>query len=180
MEDVTILDERNDMTAELDAAIRESLCLAMPGDAAAFSVSRAWHGSAPSYSAILQRHGRAVAHAGVVDRTIVAGRIPVRVAGVQNVFVLPEERGRGLSTPVMRAAMLEAGRRGFDLGLLFCLPELAKIYAPLGWTDLGVRDVVRTAHGERLPLPGKNIAMFHALRLDSFPEGQIDLRGNDW
>jgi amino acid transporter/GNAT superfamily N-acetyltransferase len=169
-----VIDE-NDIPPSLDEQIRAGSCLCFPADVATFSKSRAWHGSTPEYSVFVRDAERVIAHAGIVNRTITVGGAPLRVAGVQNVFVLPEYRGKGLSDLVLGAAMAEAMRRGFDYGMLFCLPSLAKVYARCGWQDLGEREVVRVEDGRELPLPEKNIAMFYPLRATSFPEGLIHL-----
>ena len=76
--------------------------------------------------------------------------------------------------------MAEAGRRGFDCGLLFCVPPLAPIYARCGWRDLGELQVLRLHEGREVRLPDKNIAMFHPLRIAAFPDGPIHLQGDDW
>jgi predicted N-acetyltransferase YhbS len=128
---LSLIDERT-MPAPVDAEIRRGLCICFPGDAALFSRSRAWHGSAPEFSVVLEDADRIVAHAGVVARTIGVGQTLLRVAGVQNVFVRPEYRGRGLSIRVVEAAIQEAAGRSFDAGLLFCVPALQSVYACCG------------------------------------------------
>ena len=102
------------------------------------------------------------------------------VAGVQNVFAVPECRGRGLAELAMRAIMEEAGRRGRDQGLLFCLPKLERWYLRLGWFTLPDVPVTRVEDGRECPLPGKNIAMSYPLGMAAFPPGPIHLQGNDW
>jgi hypothetical protein len=76
--------------------------------------------------------------------------------------------------------MHEAGRRGFDMGLLFCVPKLEKVYLDCDWRSLGPREVVRVEDGREIPIPAKNIAMFYALSVTAFPDGLIHLCGNDW
>jgi GNAT superfamily N-acetyltransferase len=174
-----LIDETG-MPPLLDAAIRASLCDCFPADTAVFHQTRAWHGSKPSFTVLLEKQNRVIAHVGVVDRTIRAGDTPLRVAGVQNVFVLPGFRGQGLSSQVLRTAMAEAARRDFDGGLLFCVPQLEKVYAPHGWQGLGWREVIRVEEGREIPIPDKNIAMFNPLRIAVFPDGRIHLQGNDW
>lgn len=170
-----------EMTPALDAAIRHGLQICFPQDAEAFAQSRAWHGSAPSYSVVLEHEGEVIAHVGVVDRVITVGEHKLRVAGVQNVFVLPEFRRRGLTTALMEAAMREAAARGFDLGLLFCVPEIERVYSRSGWLKLDPRPVVRIDEtGNEVELPAKNLAMFYPLRQPSFPQGRVHLGGNDW
>jgi GNAT superfamily N-acetyltransferase len=169
-----------DMSPQLDAEIRNGLCRCFPADREIYAETRAWHGAVPAYSVVLTDAGIVVAHLGVVDRTItVAGR-PLRVAGVENVYVLPERRGQGLSRRVLIPAMDEALRREFDAGLLFCLPTLAALYGSCDWQTLSGCEIVRTEDGCELPLPAKNIAMFYPLRVASFPAGRLHLGGNDW
>jgi hypothetical protein len=179
MEAPRIVDER-EMTPELDARIRDGLCICFPKDRSTFCHRRSWHGSSPAFCAILDDAGGLVAHAGVVDRTIRIGDSPARAAGIMNVFVLPSHRGLRLSDIVTSAAMAEAARRGFDLGLLFCTRPLATIYARTGWIALD-NPVIRIEAGAEFPLPEGNISMFLPLRRQTISTGQIiHLCGNDW
>jgi len=175
-----VVDEK-DVDAILDQRIREGLCISFPRDASVFSRNRAWHGSAPAWNVILEQDDRIIAHCGIVDRTIKVGNEFLHIAGVQNVYVMPTFRGKGFCDGVMNSAMGDAGRRGYDCGLLFCVPELEKVYARCGWRLLPNENVYRMdENGEILPLPGKNIAMFFPLKRKGFPAGDISLEGNDW
>ena len=175
------VEEERDVDAGLDQEIRKGLCTCFPADAGVFSQTRAWHGSASAWCVMLRDGEELVAHAGLTDRRITIGGSPAHVAGVQNVFVLPSRRGQGLCDMVMNRAMTEALGRGYDYGLLFCVPQLEKVYARCGWIGLGVRDVIRVDEtGAELPIPGKNIAMFHPLKVLKFPAGTVHLQGNDW
>lgn len=175
-----IIDESS-MDQATDRAIKAGLCACFPGNESVFSQTRAWHGSAPAFTVLLERDGRVITHVGVVQRTVSVGGMDVRVAGVQNVFVLPEYRGRGLGDRVLHAAMAEAMWRKLDLGLLFCLPALEKVYARCGWKTLPRRTVRATrAGGQRYVLDEKNIMMFYPLAMEQLPPGEIDLRGDDW
>lgn len=172
--------EESEMPVEIDTSIRKGLCECFTPDAVFFAESRAWHGSSPAFTAVFLDGNAVVAHVGVVDRTIsIDGRF-LRVAGVQNVFVLPSQRGKQLCGQVMAAAMRESVRRGFDCGLLFCIPELEKVYTGAGWQGLGPRNAIRTENGRDIPIPDKNIAMYYPLSLRDFPTGGIRLQGNDW
>ncbi len=179
--ELLVIDE-SEMTPEMDAGIREGLCECFPADADVFSRTRAWHGSLASWSILLREpSGHIVAHTGVVDRKILAGDVPLHVAGIQNVFVLPDQRGKGLSDRVMVAAMKEAAAGHYDCGLLFCVPELEKVYARCGWKRLADVPVIRINERRmEVPIPGKNIAMFYPLKVTEFPAGRIHLQGNDW
>jgi predicted acetyltransferase len=124
---------------------------------------------------------RVAAHVGIVDRGISAGGEQIRVAGIQNVFVLKNYRGQQLCDKIMDAAMKEAARRDFDAGLLYCIPELEKVYARCGWKSLPKENVIRVdENGDELALPDKNIAMFYPLKVKEFPGGTVHLQGNDW
>lgn len=175
-----IVDEAS-ISGQHDAAIRRSLVLAFPAEAAGFASTRAWHGSNPSFSVVYEeRDGTVLAHAGVVDRMVTAGEAPVRVAGIMNVFTLPAVRGRGFGKEILRRAMDEADARSFDIGMLFCDASLTAYYASLGWRESRGAEAVRVENGLRLPLPEKNAAMVFPLRLSALPGGTVHLGGNDW
>ena len=179
MEAPRIVDER-DMTPQLDARIREGLCLCFPQDREAFAHSRSWHGSNPAFCGIIEDTGKVVAHVGVVDRTVRIDDSPVRAAGIMNVFVLPSHRGLRLSDILMSAAMAEAAGRGFDIGLLFCTRPLVAIYARMGWIA-GDNPVLRVEAGAESPLPEGNIPMFLPLHRQAISTSAIiHLCGNDW
>ena len=98
-------------------------------------------------------HDRIVAHAAIVEGNT-RRRGKVRVAGVLNVFVLPDCRGQGLFRQVMSTAMDEAYRRRSDFGLLFCTPEIGTKYERLGWRLLADRRVTRIdEQGQRAAAP---------------------------
>lgn len=165
----------------LDTAIRASLCDCFPLDREVFAHTRAWHGSQPDWSVVLQEAEAVIAHAGVVERTIRVGQHSLRVAGMQNVFVLPTYRGQGLGRLVLATAMGEAQRRQLDCGLLFCSEGLSAIYAHLGWRRLDLETILRTdADGHEKPIPVQNLALFFPLARHDFPAGQVRLQGNDW
>lgn len=178
--DLRIIEEA-DITDEMDLLIKAGLCKCFPPDVEIFSKSRAWHGSAPAWSVVILDKERIAAHVGIVDRVINAGGLQIRVAGIQNVFVLPDYRGQGLCDKVMNQSMETAEQREFDAGLLYCVPQLEKVYARCGWQLLPKEDVIRVDDtGNELALPDKNIAMFYPLKIKKFPVGTVHLQGNDW
>jgi predicted N-acetyltransferase YhbS len=172
-----IVDER-EVDPRWDEAVRQNLCVCFPQDAAAFSQVRGWHGYRPQFSAYIEAEGTVVAHVGVVDHVVRVGARPVRVGGVQNVYVLPAYRGMGLCDRVMNAAMAEADRRGMELGLLFCSPALAKMYGRTGWISVEGRRVICVRDGTENAVAGHT--MYHPLALAALPAGDIHLQGNDW
>ena len=124
--------EESDLSLETDQEIKDALCMCFPDCYDAFSESSAWHGSSPEYSVIAIQDEKIIAHVGVVHREIsVKGVAALTVAGIQNVFVFPEHRGKGLVDKIMQEAMNVAAKKKFDCGLLFCVPALEKIYLRL-------------------------------------------------
>lgn len=178
---VRVVDERR-MPVELDRQIRRVLCVCFPKDEGVFSKTRAWHGCAPAWSVVLEdAAGAILAHVGIVDRTVSVGRQSFRVGGVQNVLVMPEVRGQGLSDRVMTAAQAVMCCQGLDAGLLFCIPKLVGVYARTGWVTMSGLEVVRIDEtGSEVPLPEGNVAMWLPIRHAGVPEGRLHLNGNDW
>lgn len=164
----------------LDEAVRRNLCIYHPDGAETFRHSRSWHSSFPLFSVVAEKDGDAVGYAGIVERTVLVGGSPYRIAGVQNVYVATSVRGTGLSGKIMTLAMEEAARAEFDFGLLFCIPKLEQVYGKTGWIRIDNAPVTRREDGKNLPLPGVNIAMFYPLLTTYMPAGPIDLNGNDW
>ena len=177
---IKIIEEKN-ITPQLDSEIKNALCLCFPEDRNFFSLSRAWHNSYPEISFIMLENNRIVAHVAIVNRRIMVRNQFVKVAGIQNVFVLPEYRGKGLCKEIMTFAMQNIKKYNFDLGLLFCVPDLERTYSQCSWSIMSKREITRTTEsGETIPLPNKNISMYYPLEMKQMPEGNIDLMGNDW
>ncbi|MCL5102717.1 MAG: GNAT family N-acetyltransferase [Armatimonadetes bacterium] len=173
--------KESDIAGELDALIRVGLCACFPEDVGVFSTTRTWHGVASVWSVVLRDRDAVAAHVGVVDRVVLVGDTRLRVAGIQNVFVLPAYRGMGLSDRVMLATTDEALHLDFDCGLLFCVPKLENVYARCGWRTEPDRAITRVdEYAARVPLPDKNITMFYPMKCAQLPVGPIDLCGNDW
>jgi len=169
----------------IDGALNKKIlgCLqkAFPDGVLNFKESRYWHGSVPAWTVLLEEENSIIAHVGIVERSITAGKETIRIAGLQNVCVAPEHRGKNLSNMVVKASMDEAMRLNIDFGLLFCIKQIEKIYACGGWKTLHERTVVRVeADGREISIPEKNIVMYYPLVKKNFPEGNIHLQGNDW
>ena len=60
---------------------------------------------------------------------------PVPMAGVANVMVAPEERGRGTGRALMRALLGLIGDRGYQVSALY--PATLALYRSLGWEIAG-------------------------------------------
>lgn len=170
------------MRPELDQRIRAALCLCFPKDAAYFRLTRSWHGSWPTFSVLAQDANQQVlAHVGVHERFISAGGQQVFVGGIQNVCVLPSHRGCGLSSRLMALAAQVMRSRLLDAGLLFCVPELVRLYARMGWMPYEPTAILRIdEHGHTTNLPGDNVPMTLPLHLPNLSPGPLHLQGNDW
>jgi GNAT superfamily N-acetyltransferase len=168
------------MSETLDRAIRELLCTCFPEDAVAFAKSRAWHESSPDFTAVAWENDALLGHIGVVRRLIRCGAEEVTIAGVQNLCVVPQRQGTGVSQALLRAALDEAKRRAIFFGLLFCVPELEAFYRSAGWEKSVSRITMLDERGAVGPLPEKNIGMQIALSDEPFPPGAIFLNGRDW
>ena len=168
------------VTEQLDHAIRQLLCACFPGDAAVFARSRAWHDSAPAYSVVALDGERLVGHIGMVEREVLAGTVPARIVGVQNFCVATSHRGTSLSQSLMMSALAEATLRRIPFGLLFCIPEIERIYVRFGWRCRRESVAMRDEFGRSTPIPDKNICMGIELTEQPFPPGPIDLCGRDW
>jgi aminoglycoside 2'-N-acetyltransferase I len=169
-----------EIDTKLDADLKAFLCVCFPSNQDVFSRTRAWHGSHPTYSVLLRDGETIVGHASVVDRRIHVGSTPLRIAGIMNVAVLPEYRGKKLVDRILRAAMERARSHGMDIGLLFCRRGVVPIYSRNGWQEIRGQEAIRIESGKELLLPPDNFAMFFPLRLTQFPPGKIHLQGNDW
>jgi predicted acetyltransferase len=60
---------------------------------------------------------------------------PVPMAGVANVMVAPEERGRGIGRALMRTLLSLIGDRGYQVSALY--PATLALYRSLGWEIAG-------------------------------------------
>jgi len=176
---VDIIDE-DKVTSDIDVAIRRLLCECFPADVDTFSVTRHWNGCAPAYSVVCTSGGVVLGHIGVVLREILCGGVPMTVAGVGNVAVSPEKRGTGLSQRLESAAMQEAHRRRVSFAILFCVPQLERLYSSMGWTTHVASVVLQDAQGRPAAIPDKNIMMVKQLGPEPFPAGDVDLQGRDW
>jgi GNAT superfamily N-acetyltransferase len=163
-----------------DQSIRLGLCICFPDDVEFYSKTRGWNQYDPYITAVVERDNRVVAHAAAIDKGIAVGRHTLRAAGIMNVFVLPGYRNQGLAAVVVRAALEEAERQEFDMGLLFCKSRLEYMYSGAGWRKIKDRHITRVVGNSELPLRPHIISMCYPLKLKTLPPGDIHLRGNEW
>ena len=122
--------------------------------------------------------GIVVSHAGILERTVEVNGQPVRVGGISGVWTLPEHRGSGLGSAVMRAAaaFLRDDLRA-EFGLLICRDEVRPFYERLGWKPVTGPLVFDQPSGKiTWPLT----TMILPCSQSEWPEGVVDLRGLPW
>ena len=96
------------------------------------------------------------------------------------VSVAPLYRGRRLIDTALVAAMQEAQRRNFDVGLLFTHSPTNKIYLRNNWIELNDKKITRVEDGTEIQMLAENIPMYHPLTKKDFPQGDIHLLGDKW
>ncbi len=172
--------KETEISEELNTAIGKTLAVCFPHHKDTYSKTYYLNDNKPAFSAIIEDDGNVIAYVGVIDRTIRVGGRNRRVAGVQNVCVLPEYRGRQLSDSVLKAAMQEALIRKFDFGLLFTQEKIKTVYARTGWRQIYKSKFIRAENGLRIEMPPESVKMYFPLALKDFPSGDVDLLGNKW
>ena len=171
-----------DISPELDRAIRQMLVVCFPADREYFKRQSWWH-CVPVYRVLGKNNkGSIVAHTAVVERIVIIGSnlSKVRVAGIQGFCVLQDYRGTDLSKKMMSVAMEEGSRRGFDGGLLFCRRPLEKVYGGMGWSKIDAAVYMTEEKKGKTLIPARNITMFYPLTVMQLPADEIDLAGTDW
>ena len=147
-----------------------------------FSKCSWWH-SKPSWRVLAFTDSNAIAgHVAIIERQITAANqsTPIQIAGMQSVFVMPNQRGTGLAEELMRLSINYAAKRRLDSGVLFCVPEIEKVYAAMGWHKINDFVYRQDDAGKKAPLPSKNITMIYPIDNFNFPPGIIHLNGHDW
>jgi len=179
--DFSVVPEQ-EILPDLDKAIRDLLVACFPADREYYQRQSWWHSAAIYRVLGRDRRGSLVAHVAVVDRAVNVGRelSKVRVAGVQSFCVSQDYRGAGLSERIILMAMIEAEKRGFDAGLLFCIDALETDYGRMGWRRIDSDVYMLDEREAKVPIPSKSITMFYPLGKSEFPPGDIDLAGTDW
>lgn len=174
--------KEQDITPQLDRAIREILVVCFPADREYFQRQSFWH--SPAVYRVIGKNdkGSIVAHAAIVQRDVIIGPAlsKVRVAGIQGFCVLQDYRRTGLSNKMMSAAIEEGSRRSFDVGLLFCREQLEKVYGGMSWRKLDAAVYMTDDKNGKKLIPSRSITMFYPLNAKQLPPGDIDLAGTDW
>ncbi|MER7701819.1 GNAT family N-acetyltransferase [Kitasatospora sp. NPDC097605] len=117
--------------------------------------------------------GRLVAHAGLVVLPVSVGGRREDVVGLGGVAVAADRRGHGLARAVVDGALARARDLGPRLAILFCRPDVAGLYARLGWHPLeGPVEVEQPAGPTVMPLRTMWFPLHEGAR---GPEGAVRL-----
>ena len=169
------------ISSNLDAEIKQFLCTCFPKDQAVFSRTRAWNDNQPLWTFYMQEEDRIIGHLSFSDQYIRAGDKSFHVAGIQNVCVRSEYRGRGFSGQLSKAALLKARELQYDFGMLFTSQPLVKLYAAAGWQPVTAGNLLQVDEtGREVPIPDNQTPMYYPLLRQKFPCGVIHLQTRIW
>ena len=178
-----IIKAEHEITEYLDGKIRNNLCLTFPHSAWYFEYQRGWKGALPDWTVvIMDDQDNPVAHCGVIERSITIGDVDYPIFGIQNVYVLPEQRGKGLAHELLWSVDSEAFKRDMAFGLLFCRPHVEKLYYDADWIKIGQPLIyVRNENGQEVVRDFVHDSLFFSpVKITSMPEGIIHFNGPDW
>lgn len=174
-----IVDEKN-MTAELDARIREALRACFPDWQDIFQERRTWHSTPPIFSVVAKEGEKIIGHiAGVVRTITTTWNFRYNVVSIQGVCVLPEARHTGLAHQMLRMALDETAERGFLFAILYCKEHLVPFYTSQGWKLAD--DSIVMWNQRDLPISMRsNCPMYYELGDVPLPEGPLDVHSPSW
>ena len=170
----------NDITPEIDAKLKTVLIECFPHNTEQFTAGRRWRGNRPVYNVILHDNDDVCGQISVIDRTISVNGNPVRCAGIANVGITSLYRGKKLSDIMLKEAIDHAEKLEFDIGMLFTHKPIDKIYCKSSWKYISERKYKRIENGFETPLPETSILMYYPLKIQNFPDGDVDLNGDKW
>jgi ribosomal protein S18 acetylase RimI-like enzyme len=118
----------------------------------------------PDYTRVCEVDGKLVAAVQIVRRAVRLNGQQVWMAGIANVATLPEYRGRGFASQLLRDAQEVIDSEDFLFGLLFT--GIHDFYARLGWHMLELPLPVSAPH----PLPIEPRWRFRSAELEDLPQ----------
>jgi len=92
---------------------------------------------------------RLVGHVSITKRKVVCDSKEYLVGGVGDVIITKQNRKKGFGKKIMEETNEVLKKRGFDLGLLFCHPNLDKFYTKSGWKKKRKGKVYAVKHGKK-------------------------------
>lgn len=161
--------------SELDRQIRILLCACFTGpDDHSFRVQRYWREAPRWHWFVRGAADHLIGHVAVHDKQVGSTTGLVRIAGIGDVCVHPDHRGRGLVREMLAAAHTWLAGEQIPFGMLF---GETNVYTSSGYTNAA--NPIRVWSPKQqiwvTTPPGK--AMIKLLGNTPWPEGLIDLRG---
>ncbi len=164
--------------ASVDAAMDEKIrallttCFTGPQNAV-FQTRRYFHDPYPHRWIVRDERGALAAHVGVHERRVVADGKPLRIVGIAEVSVHPDQRGRGHVRAILREVHAWATREGFEFSALFGKPE---VYGSSGYRSVANLSVDVAGPDGRIARK-KMPAMVRPLAQAPWPAGEVFLEG---
>jgi len=126
--------------------------------------------------------GRVIGHVGWAHREIAVGTETLAIAGVGGVLISADARGMRLGRELMSWAaqsMRDRGRLAF--GYLGCREQVVPFYESCGWKRILAREKSIGRDGESVVDElGPPILILPIAPLETWPDGDVDLRGRAW
>lgn len=89
-----------------------------------------------------------IAHVGITKRCINHQGIAYTIGGIGDVGVLEKYRNGGIGQKIMQKTNQVLKEEGYDLGLLFCHPDLDTFYTKCGWLKKERGKIYAVSHGK--------------------------------
>lgn len=134
-----------DLTAGELAQLRELLGEAFRAASGAFDDAD-WAHARGGMHVLAEAGGRIVAHAAVVQRSLLAGGVPLRAGYVEAVAVHPDHQRLGYATAVLDEAE-RIIRAAYDIGALSAARSAEGLYTRRGWVRWPGTTAVLTPDG---------------------------------
>jgi GNAT superfamily N-acetyltransferase len=99
-------------------------------------------------------YGQILSQVALIFRHAHWNGMALRVGGIAGVGTNPAFRGHGLATAGMRRAAEILVAESFDIGALFCAPEMAPFYERLGWRSFNDAVLIKQPGNDHFPWSG--------------------------
>lgn len=157
---------------------RPELAVAAGNEFDRFPIVRETRWAVPDWSVLGIVDDRLACFYNIVLRTVCFDGRPARVAGLNNLVTLPDYKGKGYASHLLRETEpLWFGRLGAAYGLLLCADALLPFYERLGWYS--VSSAVRFAQPGGMRTWAANCMLLAPHGRRSRPT-EIDLQGLPW
>jgi predicted acetyltransferase len=120
--------------------------------------------------------GRVVSQVALIFRDGHWNSTPLRIGGIAGVGTDPKFRGQGLATVGMKHAIEILVEEGFDIGALFCAPEMVPFYERLGCRRYDGAVFIKQPGNNHMPWSG---CMTLPIKSD-ISGGELDAAGAPW